>query len=109
MTHVKPLGAACCAWGVLFLTAAFAPAQEPGAATSPATAWRAVHLMAPGRDEIPALKKTIDEGLKPLGINAVVLEINYGFRYQSHPELGDGGWSRTDARDLAAYCRERGI
>ena len=53
--------------------------------------------------------KTIDEAMKPLGVNVVVLEVNYGFEYQSHPELRRGqGWTRADARDLAAFCRERG-
>ena len=56
------------------------------------------------------MKKGIEEGLKPLGINVIVLEVNYGFKFQSHPELSDGsGLSREDARDLAAFCRDRGI
>jgi hypothetical protein len=67
--------------------------------------WRAVHLMAPGRDDLPLFKRTIDEALKPMGINVVVLEVNYGFEFQSHPELRQGrGLSRADS-----YCRQRGI
>ncbi len=40
----------------------------------------------------------------------MVLEVNYRFEYQSHPELREGGgMNKDDARDLAAFCRERGI
>jgi len=64
----------------------------------------------PGKDGLPLLKRGIEEGLKPLGVNVVVLEVNYGFKFKSHPELSqDGGLSQEDARDLAAFCRERGI
>jgi hypothetical protein len=66
--------------------------------------------MAPGREDLPLLKRAIDEGMKPLGVNVLVLEINYGFAFQSHPELTEGkGMSRDEARDLAKFCRERGI
>jgi hypothetical protein len=66
--------------------------------------------MAGGRDELPLLKRAIDQGLKPLGVNVLVLEVNYRFEFQSHPELREGGgMNRNDARELAAYCRERGI
>ena len=52
-----------------------APARDGGAAGAEASLWRGVHLMSPGKAGIPALKKGIDEGLKPLGINVVVLEV----------------------------------
>ena len=85
-------------------------ARDAGAAGSKDSLWRGVHLMSPGKDGIPVLKKGIEEGLKPLGINVLVLEVNYGFEFQSHPELSEGsGLSRDDARDLAAFCREQGI
>jgi len=87
-----------------------ARARDAGAAASKDSPWRGVHLMSPGKEGIPALKKGIEEGLKPLGINVIVLEVNYGFKFQSHPELSDGsGLSRDDARDLAVFCRDRGI
>ena len=69
-----------------------------------------MHLISPGKAGIPDLKKGIEEGLKPLGVNVIVLEVNYGFKFKSHPELSDqSGLSRDDARDLAAFCRDRGI
>ncbi len=99
-------------WLSVMLPAAagYALARDAGDAESRDSLWRGVHLMSPGKNGIPALKKGIDEGLKPLGINVIVLEVNYGFKFQSHPELSDGsGLDRDDARDLAAFCRGRGI
>ena len=67
-------------------------------------------MMAPGHGDLPVFRKAVDEAMKPLGINAVILEVNYGFDFQSHPELRQGGGlSRADARELADYCRGRGI
>ena len=95
---------------ILTLTGRDAPARDGGVAGAEASLWRGVHLMSPGKAGIPTLKKGIDEGLKPLGINVIVLEVDYGFQFKSHPELSDGsGLSREDARDLAAFCRDRGI
>jgi hypothetical protein len=72
--------------------------------------WRGVHLMSPGHDGVPLLKKAITEGLAPLGVNALILEINYNFDYRSHPELrAGGGLTAADACELAALCREHGI
>jgi hypothetical protein len=85
-------------------------AREPAATASKDSVWRGVHLISPGRAGIPDLKKGIDQGFKPLGVNVVVLEVNYGFKFKSHPELSEQtGLSREDARDLATFCRDRGI
>jgi hypothetical protein len=95
---------------VLTIGLVAAPAQEVKSSSAERTPWRGVHLMAGGREELPILKKAIDQGFKPLGVNVLVLEVNYRFDYQSHPELREGfGLNRAEARELAAYCRERGI
>ncbi len=66
--------------------------------------------MSSGHDGVPILKRAIAEGLAPLGVNVLILEVNYGFDFQSHPELRDGRrLSREDARALAACCREHKI
>ncbi|GAB4319275.1 MAG: family 20 glycosylhydrolase [Candidatus Sumerlaeia bacterium] len=45
-----------------------------------------------------------------MGVNVIILEVNYGFEYQSHPELrADNALSRNDARELTALCRAHGI
>ncbi len=89
--------------------------DEPLAKASPAQSqgtWRAVHLMAPGRDGLPLLKRAIEEKLAPWGVNAVILEVNYNFDFKSHPELRGNEsscWRIEDARELALACRKHGV
>jgi len=85
---VKTLGAGFCALGLWFATAGLSLAQPSVPAATGKSTWRGVHLICPGRNELPLLKKTIDEGLKPLGVNVVVLEINYGYQFQSRKTQG---------------------
>jgi hypothetical protein len=72
--------------------------------------WRGVHLMAPGPEGMPLVRRAVDEVLAPLGVNVLIFEVNYRFAYQSHPELRGGGTlSSEECRDFAARCRERSI
>jgi hypothetical protein len=73
--------------------------------------WRGLHVINYGSDaaleelgkEIPTLAK--------MGINVLILEVNYGFAYQSHPELraGQTPITRDGARKLVTTCRAHGI
>ncbi|OHB65573.1 MAG: hypothetical protein A2Y77_06425 [Planctomycetes bacterium RBG_13_62_9] len=48
--------------------------------------------------------------LAELGINAVVTEINYGFEYQSHPELrGNNPCTKEQIAKLVAECRKHNV
>jgi hypothetical protein len=72
--------------------------------------WRGIHLMGPASEHVPLLERAISEVLAPLGINQLILEINYGFEYRSHPELRGGRvMTREDARRLTKATREQGI
>jgi len=52
--------------------------------------------------EIPSLAET--------GVNLLILEIDYNFEFESHPELrGESPVSRDDAKKLAAACRRHRI
>jgi len=83
-------------------------AEQEGEPAS--TEWRGVHLLQPAHAGMSRLKRAIAEELAPLGINALVLEINYQFQYRSHPELGSPeGLSHDDARELADLCRRHKI
>jgi len=73
-------------------------------------AWRGVHFLSPGKSGLPPLRRAIEESLAPMGVNVLILEVNYGYEYKSHPELrGQNALSKTDARELAALCRKHGI
>jgi hypothetical protein len=85
-------------------------ATMPRQATPKEAMWRGVHLGLGDRSDLPVLHKTIKEVLVPRGVNTLVLEVNYGYEFQSHPELRQGGaMTREDARALAELCREQGV
>ena len=63
--------------------------------------WIALHLIGIQPDRLESVQQLISEGLAPLGFNALVLEVGYGFQFQSHPELETSGFSREQARELA--------
>ena len=50
-------------------------------------------------------------GLGDIGINVLIVEVDYGFEYKSHPELRGGKKPITkgSARKLAEICRDHGI
>jgi hypothetical protein len=73
--------------------------------------WRAVHLLDYDTDEkLDELGKAIPEFVR-MGINVVILEMNYNFDYKTHPELRRGDSPVTDeaARTFATTCRRHGI
>ena len=77
----------------------------------PAGQWRALHLINYGSDEaLDGLGKEIPT-LAGMGINVLILEVNYGFEFKSHPELrmGRAQITRDGARGLVKICRENGI
>jgi hypothetical protein len=94
-------------FGLLILSAARGNAAPLTEAPAP---WRGVHQMAPDHEGVALLTRVVNEALPPLGVNALVLEVNYNFRYASHPETAaPGGLTRDDAGALAAACKAHGI
>jgi hypothetical protein len=85
------------------------PAKNP---PNPAPGqWRALHLINYGSDEaLEGLGKEIPV-LAEMGINLLILEVNYGFEYQSHPELrmGQKPITRDGASRLVKVCRKYSI
>ncbi len=72
--------------------------------------WRGVHFLSPGKSGLPALERAVSESLAPMGINVIILEINYGFEYESHPELrAENALRREDAKRLLALCRKHDV
>jgi hypothetical protein len=73
--------------------------------------WRALHLI--GFDSDTALQRLGGQvpALAQLGINVIVLEVDYSFAYRSHPELrrGDDAITVEGARQLVALCRTNGV
>jgi hypothetical protein len=73
--------------------------------------WYALHLINQGSDErLQQLERQLPE-LAKLGINCLILEMNYSFNFQSHPELRQGGRpiTKEGASHFAKSCRQNGI
>jgi hypothetical protein len=88
--------------------------QESATGKSPTKVerpWRGIHLTSARRGDLPLLKRAIIEKLAPMGVNVLILEVNYNFKFRSHPELagGERALQVEDARDLAETCRKHNI
>ncbi|MDI6447994.1 family 20 glycosylhydrolase [Anaerobaca lacustris] len=95
---------------ILVLLVAVATCAQGVAGPAPGQ-WRGLHVLNYGTDaalvelgeQVPTLAK--------MGINVLILEINYAFEYQSHPELrmGNTPTTRDGVRKLVATCRANGV
>ncbi len=72
-------------------------------------AWRALHLIGPQPQRLDVTRELITKLMVPSGLNVLILEVNYGFQFQSHPELECRGLDKQQARDLTAFCRQHGV
>ncbi len=71
---------------------------------------KGLHLMLGSSDDLPAIRTILSEVAPDLGVNWVILEVDYHFAYQSQPELGEpGSIDHTQARELAGVANENGI
>lgn len=70
--------------------------------------WRAIHLLDYNTDSaLDDLGKNL-ETLAKLGINVIILEVDYNFSFKSHPELrrGPNPITRDGARRFASLCKK---
>jgi len=71
--------------------------------------WLGVHVLMASSDKTTQLTDVVGQ-LADVGINTIVAEINYGYEYESHPELRSGNASSAaQIRKLAATCRAHQI
>jgi hypothetical protein len=94
----------------LITACGFAPthAASPPTATNP---WRALHVITyTNDDDLARLERQLPQ-LSELGINCLILEVNYNFEFASHPELraGERQISKAGAAKFSRVCREHGI
>jgi hypothetical protein len=66
--------------------------------------------MSPSRKDFPAAVEFIRTSLPKYGVNTLIVEINYGFDFQSRPEFKDSAApGKAELQQLAKACRDRGI
>jgi hypothetical protein len=71
--------------------------------------WLGVHLGVSTNNQAAALTEVVGS-LAELGVNAIVAEVNYGYEYQSHPELQSSNpITQEQAGKLAAECKKHHI
>jgi hypothetical protein len=71
--------------------------------------WRGVHLMVGTGAQAQALEAALPQ-LSAAGVNVVIAEVDYGYEFQSHPEVRSEGYvTRAQARELAAAAHAQGI
>jgi hypothetical protein len=73
--------------------------------------WRAVHLLDSNSvGDLEGLAQYLGN-LADMGINVLILEVDYNFAFKSHPELrrGSNAITRAGARKFSATCRKLGI
>lgn len=71
--------------------------------------WRGIHLMAANDQAVSALIQELPK-FATLGVNAIIIEVNYGFEFESHPELRASQFiTKAKARELTQAAREHGI
>jgi hypothetical protein len=73
--------------------------------------WRGLHLIQYTSDRaLENLAQQVPQ-LAAKGLNVLILEIDYGFDFKSHPELRDGRnpITRAGAAQFAKVCKQNGI
>jgi len=71
--------------------------------------WLGIHVLVNNDEEANTLIQEVPK-LAKIGVNVLVIEVDYNYAYASHPELrGPKPITRERARTLAETCREYGI
>ena len=94
----------------LLLFACAGPKKETGPPRL-SNKWHGLHLLSHQNDDDLALLCDYVPQLAEMGINVLILEVDYHFQFESHPELrqGEKQITRTGAKALAECCKKSGI
>ena len=80
-----------------------------GRQTKPHKPWIGVHVTVSNAIAMEKLRTSIP-ALGKMGINALVLEVDYGFAFASNPEMvGPGAVTKEQAKSIGDLCRSSGI
>jgi hypothetical protein len=67
-------------------------------------------IAAPDHEFVGAFDKFIREELAPLGVNTLVLRVDWGYEFKTHPELrSDDPLTEKDVKTLVRTCKELNI
>lgn len=95
--------------GLLLLAAAVGCRTDSSLTVRHPAVWRGVHLDLKDDGKADQLIAEMSR-LAALGVNALVVELNYNFDFQSHPELRPAQFvTKAKAREMAAAARATGL
>jgi hypothetical protein len=89
------------------ITAAYTISAQVSIGPKRGEEWRALHLIGYETDnDLDALGQNIPK-LSEMGVNVLILEVDYNFNFRSHPELrrGTNPITRSGARRVGVICR----
>jgi len=71
--------------------------------------WLGVHVILTTKDNTEQLAQVV-KGLAEMGVNSIVAEINYGYEYESHPELrSNNSSSKESVKRLVDECKKNNV
>ena len=71
---------------------------------------RGLCIAAPDAGNVDEFVKFTDNELAQAGLNLLILRVDYGYKYQSHPELVDENpLTKEDVKKLVAVCKKHNI
>ncbi|HMB63637.1 MAG TPA: family 20 glycosylhydrolase [Eudoraea sp.] len=71
---------------------------------------RGLCIAAPRADGLTRFTTFISEELTAKKVNTLILRVDYGYQYSSHPELvGEKALSMADVKSIVAACKKAGI
>ncbi len=90
--------------------AVLALSQKASKAPTPNLPICGLHLTAPSTQAVPLLCEFIKTSLVTEGVNTLVLEFDYRFKFTRHPEIADGDpYSASQVKQIALACKEAHI
>ena len=71
--------------------------------------WNGIHIGINSKS-IDRLIDAVNTVIPKLGINLLIVEVDYNFEYESYPQLrGENPINRNQARNLISACNKNGI
>jgi hypothetical protein len=65
---------------------------------------------APETSEVEAFCKFVEQELVPRKLNTLILRVDYGYQFESHPELREiSSLSKSDVKKIVSVCRKNQI
>ena len=96
---------------LLLVIATSALGAQAGVGPKRGGQWRALHLIGYESDtDLEVLGRNIPK-LAALGVNVLILEVDYNFSFKTHPELRRGAApiTKAGARKFSELCRKHGV